>query len=100
MRVGLAFNVKPADTPDHLPEDAFEEYDSEATVAHIENALSRLGHDVRRLPAGRGFVDAVRYAARPTSSSTSRKGKAGGAARRTSRPSSRCSASRSSAPIR
>jgi D-alanine-D-alanine ligase len=63
VRVGLAFNVKPADTPDHLPEDAFEEYDSEATVAHIENALSRLGHDVRRLPAGRGFVDAVRDAA-------------------------------------
>jgi D-alanine-D-alanine ligase len=59
VRVGLAFNVKPTDTPDHLPEDAFEEYDSEATVAHIENALSRLGHDVRRLPAGRGFVDAV-----------------------------------------
>ena len=63
MRVGLAFNVKPADTPDHLPEDAFEEYDSEATVAHIEHALSRLGHDVRRLPAGPGFVDAARCAA-------------------------------------
>jgi D-alanine-D-alanine ligase len=63
VRVGLAFNVKPADTPDHLPEDAFEEYDSEATVGHIENALSLLGHDVRRLPAGRGFVDAVRDAA-------------------------------------
>jgi len=63
VRVGLAFNVKPADTPDHLPEDAFEEYDSEATVAHIEHALSRLGHDVRRLPAGPGFVDAARCAA-------------------------------------
>ncbi|MDD5761406.1 MAG: D-alanine--D-alanine ligase [bacterium] len=62
MRVGLAYNVKPADTPDHLPEDAFEEYDSEATLGHIENALSSLGHDVRRLPAGRGFVDAVRNA--------------------------------------
>ena len=63
MRVGLAFNVKPADPPDHLPEDAFEEYDSEATVAHIESALSHLGHDVRRLPAGCGFVDSVRGAA-------------------------------------
>jgi D-alanine-D-alanine ligase len=62
VRVGLAYNVKPADTPDHLPEDAFEEYDSEATVGHIETALSRLGHDVRRLPAGRGFVDAARDA--------------------------------------
>jgi D-alanine-D-alanine ligase len=63
VRVGLAFNVKPADTPEQLPEDAFEEYDSEATVGHIENALSLLGHDVRRLPAGRGFVDALRGAA-------------------------------------
>ena len=63
MRVGLAFNVKPAGTPEHLPEDAFEEYDSEATVGNIENALSLLGHDVRRLPAGHGFVDSVRSAA-------------------------------------
>ena len=63
MRVGLAFNVKPADPPDHLPEDAFEEFDSEATIGHIEAALSELGHDVRRLPAGRGFVDALRLAA-------------------------------------
>ncbi|MBI5904251.1 MAG: ATP-grasp domain-containing protein [Deltaproteobacteria bacterium] len=63
MRVGLAYNVKPAAHPDHLPEDAFEEYDSEATVGHICDALSRLGHDVRRLPAGAAFVDAVREAA-------------------------------------
>ena len=63
MRVGLAYNVKPADPPDHLPEDAFEEYDSEATVGHIENALSLLGHDVRRLHAGPAFVDALRAAA-------------------------------------
>jgi len=60
VRVGLAYNVKPADTPDHLPEDAFEEYDSEATVGHIASALAQLGHDVRPLPAGRGFIDAVR----------------------------------------
>lgn len=62
MRVGLAYNVKPADPPDHLPEDAFEEYDSEATVGHIAFALSRLGHDVHRLPAGRDFVDTLREA--------------------------------------
>ncbi len=62
MRVGLAYNVKPADPSPHLPEDAFEEYDSEATVGHICDALASLGHDVRRLPAGRAFVDAVREA--------------------------------------
>ncbi len=60
MRVGLAYNVKPADLPEHLPEDAFEEFDSEATVGHIFDALSRLGHDVLRLPAGPAFLDAVR----------------------------------------
>jgi D-alanine-D-alanine ligase len=60
VRVGLAYNVKPADPPEHLPEDAFEEYDSEATVGHICDALSRLGHDVRRIPAGGGFIDALR----------------------------------------
>jgi D-alanine-D-alanine ligase len=60
VRVGLAYNVKPADLPEHLPEDAFEEYDSEATVGHIFDALSRLGHEVRRLPAGPRFLDAVR----------------------------------------
>jgi D-alanine-D-alanine ligase len=62
VRVGLAYNVKPADTPGHLPEDAFEEYDSEATVVHLCNALSGLGHDVPRIPAGARFVDALRKA--------------------------------------
>lgn len=60
MRVGLAYNVRPADPPDHLPVDAFEEYDSEATVAHICDALSALGHEVSRLNAGPGILDAVR----------------------------------------
>jgi D-alanine-D-alanine ligase len=60
VRVGLAYNVKPADPPPHLPEDAFEEYDSEATVGHICDALVSLGHEVRRLPAGSAFVDALR----------------------------------------
>jgi len=62
VRVGLAYNVKPADPNPHLPEDAFEEYDSEATVGHIRDALASLGHEVSRLPAGRAFVDAVRQA--------------------------------------
>lgn len=60
MRVGLAYNVKPADPPDYLPVDAFEEYDSEGTVAHICDALSALGHEVFRLGAGPGILDALR----------------------------------------
>ncbi len=60
MRVGLAYNVKPSDIPAGLPEDAFEEYDSEATIGHIARALSELGHAVVMLPAGPGIVEALR----------------------------------------
>ena len=60
MRVGLAYNVKPSDPPPHLPEDAFEEYDSEETVGHICGAFASLGHEVVRLGAGPGIIDALR----------------------------------------
>jgi D-alanine-D-alanine ligase len=60
VRVGLSYNVKPADLPAHLPEDAFEEYDSEATVGHLCDALSALGHEVVRLEAGPSIIDALR----------------------------------------
>ncbi len=60
MRVGLAYNVKPSDIPAGLPEDAFEEFDSEATIGHIARALSDLGHAVVLLPAGPGIVDLLR----------------------------------------
>lgn len=60
MRVGLAYNVKPSDPPPHLPEDAFEEYDSEATVGRICGAFASLGHEVVRLGAGPGIIDALR----------------------------------------
>ncbi len=60
MRVGLSYNVRPAEPPDHLPVDAFEEYDSEATVGHICRALASLGHEVCRLGAGPSIIDALR----------------------------------------
>jgi D-alanine-D-alanine ligase len=60
VRVGLAYNVKPSDPPPHLPEDAFEEYDSEATVGHICGVFASLGHEVVRLGAGPGIIDALR----------------------------------------
>ncbi len=60
MRIGLACNVKPADPPGHLPEDAFEEFDSPDAVAQIRDAIASFGHDVPVLAAGPGIVDAVR----------------------------------------
>ncbi|GAB4373679.1 MAG: ATP-grasp domain-containing protein [Deltaproteobacteria bacterium] len=60
MRIGLAYNVKPAEVEAGLPEDAFEEYDSEETVGHIRNGLASLGHEVVLLPAGPGIIDRLR----------------------------------------
>lgn len=60
MRIGLAYNIKPADPPAHLPEDAFEEYDSEATVGQIREGLASLGHEVTLLEADPSILDRLR----------------------------------------
>jgi D-alanine-D-alanine ligase len=62
VRIGLACNVKPAELPGHLPEDAFEEFDSPDAVAQIRDAIASFGHDVTVLAAGPGLVDALREA--------------------------------------
>ena len=62
--VGIAYDLK-ADfekiakrtvSSDALPDDAFEEYDSDATVAAIEEALGANGYRTRRLGSGRSFL--------------------------------------------
>ncbi|MBI5419680.1 MAG: D-alanine--D-alanine ligase [Deltaproteobacteria bacterium] len=44
-----------------MPVDAFEEYDSEATVGHICDALASLGHEVIRLGAGPAIIEALQH---------------------------------------
>lgn len=44
---------------DPRPEDMFEEYDSEATVSAIEEALRSAGHEPRRLGSGRRLMTAM-----------------------------------------
>jgi D-alanine-D-alanine ligase len=60
LRIGLACNVRPPHTPGHLPEDAFEEFDSPDAVGQIRDAIASFGHDVFALDAGPGIVDALR----------------------------------------
>ncbi len=60
MRIGLAYNVKPADPPPDLPEDTYEEFDSETTVDYIADALAFLGHEVVRLGAGPRILETLR----------------------------------------
>jgi D-alanine-D-alanine ligase len=65
LMVGIAYDLK-ADferaakrVEGELPEDAFEEYDSEATVAALEDALSSNGYQSRRLGSGRSFLSRI-----------------------------------------
>lgn len=65
--VGIAYDLKAdfeaaarrAAAEGDLPEDAFEEYDSEATVTAIEGALSEAGYKTKRLGSGRAFLSRV-----------------------------------------
>jgi D-alanine-D-alanine ligase len=62
--IGIAYDLK-ADFEElarrthragDMPEDAFEEYDSDATVSAIEEALAASGYRTRRLGSGRSFL--------------------------------------------
>jgi D-alanine-D-alanine ligase len=60
MRIGISFDLKSdfaAGAAD--PEDRFEEYDSDATVAAIEGALRQAGYDTVRLGGGRALLEHV-----------------------------------------
>jgi D-alanine-D-alanine ligase len=61
MRIGLAFDAKPpgAALAPGEPDDLFEEYDPEETVASIQGAIEACGHEVVRLGGGREFLRAV-----------------------------------------
>jgi D-alanine-D-alanine ligase len=51
MRIALLHNAKPERLPAGLPDDAFEEYDREGTIAAVARALEGAGAEVRRVPA-------------------------------------------------
>lgn len=58
MRIGIAFDLKSDfGAQSGGPEDLYEEYDSEATVAAIEAALRDKGHSPVRLFGGRRFLE-------------------------------------------
>src|SRR5919205_2225401 len=60
MRIGIAFDLKPAGPlPAGAPDDLHEEFDSPVTVRAIADVLRGLGHDVRELGNGRPLLEAL-----------------------------------------
>src|SRR5688500_15313441 len=61
MRIGIAYDLKSdsvsAAPATGLPEDAFEEYDSEETVDAIAAGLRAAGHEPIKLGGGRRFME-------------------------------------------
>jgi len=61
MRIGLSYDLKESlPLKQDSPDDAFEEYDSPATVELISAALEAKGHSVVRLGGGVQFLDNIR----------------------------------------
>ena len=62
MKIGIAYDLKPAVRPEEsLPDDFFEEFDSQETVEAIAAAIRMLGHQTVLIGGGREFLDRVRY---------------------------------------
>ena len=64
MKVALLHNARPVSMADRLPEDAFEEYDTQETIASVAEALRQLRVEVETLEAGRDLpwrLDAGSY---------------------------------------
>jgi D-alanine-D-alanine ligase len=60
MKIGITFDLKTAAVPAaHLPDDAFEEFDSPQTIEAISTVLRGLGHTVTWLGDGREFLEKV-----------------------------------------
>lgn len=53
MRLALLCNIRPAELPADASDDAFEEYDSPETIAHVARALTALGVEVEPVTADR-----------------------------------------------
>lgn len=59
MDIGIAFDLKSDHLGDGGPDDRFEEFDSESTVAAIVEVLIAQGHRPRPLGSGRRFLEDV-----------------------------------------
>ncbi|HVT03692.1 MAG TPA: D-alanine--D-alanine ligase [Thermoanaerobaculia bacterium] len=65
MHIGLTFNLKSdARVTDNDPEDRFEEFDSEETIAALEQVIRGRGHRVTRLGWGTAMLDGMAEAKR------------------------------------
>ncbi len=56
MRIGIAFDLKPKNCPANLPEDIFEEFDSEEVIFALKNVFEKFGFDVILLESGKNFL--------------------------------------------
>ena len=59
MKIGLAYDLKPAALPAGAPDDAHEEFDSEATIASLADTLEQLGHTVFSASSLAGALEAM-----------------------------------------
>ncbi len=58
MKIGIAYDLKPKTTPvANVPDDLYEEFDSEETIDALAAVLRKLGHEPVKLGGGRTFLE-------------------------------------------
>ncbi|MEO0300114.1 MAG: D-alanine--D-alanine ligase [candidate division WOR-3 bacterium] len=59
MKIGIAYDLKPKEVPAHLPEDIFEEFDSEITVNSLKKTIESFGFETILLGSGKDFIEKI-----------------------------------------
>lgn len=59
MKIGIAFDLKPLYIPSGVPEDIFEEFDSEITIRALKETIESFGHKALLLESGKNFIEKV-----------------------------------------
>jgi len=59
MKIGISFDLKPENIPSGLPEDIYEEFDSEMVINALKKTIESFGHKVLLLGGGKDFVEKV-----------------------------------------
>jgi len=57
MKIGITFDLKGAPPPTGAPDDLYEEFDDQATITAIADALRALGHQPVELGNGRAMIE-------------------------------------------
>ncbi len=59
MRIGITYDLKPKEVSNFLPEDIYEEFDSELTINSLKETIESFGFETFLLGSGKDFIEKI-----------------------------------------